>query len=736
MGTRRMIVALLTAGMALGCSSSDSQNPKDIAQQDQGTQDQPGTDIPADVPGPEDDLATPVADPDAAARAFKLYYAERLERSVLAYNRFLLFGDVTFGTTIGKSAIARNGDQWEIVGGPKDNNHIGESLYTAWNAYKVFRTRQLELTVIRMLEGLVFYEAVSGHPGLTARSVYPGWTRYVDGFAASVERTRAGAPVVHPFPADPALESEMIEAFWSGGKYTYREDPEDILLNYMPTAEMDEYMVTYSFNMLPDFLRVSDCCASLKRVPSPYDWEGAYFSNHNSRDNFPDLAIGFVVAMEAAQDTAASPQLRQSADRAIAAGKRVGDLIWQHEGKLMTVDEHNPYDTLVVSGAVRPDGTVEAETLGELSDCQMVFLSRAVSSKGLSLPLPELPAPGSVEFLMKDVVGETECPVPEPVRMCKGLSDGYCGKTWATMGELKFMGKPWLEFIRQLDEGEPGTAKELIGGFQDDFTEKTLAALALTLYARLSGDEELIAEAQEGLKEITALMRLFGELIWERTDPAQLSERVYRMALYETSGGLPAPLTDFHEFAMADEQMTRLESLLELADTQPRALVTDEQIAQMAEARLDELPDEVRQRYEAAYAGEHPMRRSGEGYEGRMFHNGSATAWRPMENQHHQVVGGFHFLEAAPLCAEAPSILDCTWAKLGCARVDLDGNGIVDATDEATFNAALAASAGKACGSANSWCDGADLDHTGKADATDSAFLKAAMGCHYTPAAR
>ncbi|HSA21877.1 MAG TPA: hypothetical protein P5076_10530, partial [Myxococcota bacterium] len=179
-------------------------------------------------------LPRPVADPEAAARAFKLYYKERVERTVVAYQRFMLVGDTTFGVVLDKVGVARTGDEFEVVPGPNDNNDIGVSVWTTWHAYRLFRTRTLELALLRMLNGLVFFEAVSGHPGLTGRFVYPGWTRVVDGPAGTVSRSRQGAPAAPPEPPDPALEAEMIATFYRGVRVTHREDPEDILFAYMP----------------------------------------------------------------------------------------------------------------------------------------------------------------------------------------------------------------------------------------------------------------------------------------------------------------------------------------------------------------------------------------------------------------------------------------------------------------------------------------------------------------------
>ncbi len=730
-----IVLAIVVISAAISCGG-DSKVAKDVV--DSGavkdvpdvSGDHQGADSApvevVDVSGPE-----PVADIEAAARAFKLFYAERVDRTVVAYNRFQLFGDVTFGTTIGKVGISRKGDEWEIIGGPTDNNQIGESMWRAWNAYQVFRSRNLELTLMRMLEGLVFYEAVSGHPGLTARSVYPGWTRYVDGYAGTVERTRGGVAFSHPFPPSAALESEMIAAFFADGKFTYREDPEDMLLDYMTTAEMHDFMVTYSFSMLPNYLRVSDCCASLKRVPDEYPWGGAYFSNHNSRDNFPDLAMGFLVARAAMNDPESSEELRGVATRAWEAGKRVGDLVQEHGGRFMTVDEHNPYDKLIVAGAVRPDGETEQEDLGSISDCQMAFLARALSSEGLAVPLPELPAPGSVEFLLTPIVGEEECPLEKPVRLCRALNDGYCGKSWSNIGELKFLGKPWLKVIEELEAKTPGTAQGLIGSFQDDFHEKTIAALALVIHARQVGDEALLELAQSALAEITSLLRYFGKLVWERTNPASLAERYYRMGIYEVDGGLDAPLADFDSFTRAESQMARLEALLQVEEAPEKPLVTDEELKALADARLAKLTDAVRERYAEAYGDVPPLRRAGDGYEARIYHNGQLGPWYPVENQHHVTTGGFRFLESATLCVSAPHLLDCTWAKLGCARPDLNSDGKVDDADAALFNDGKTKAGAEPCSEGNSWCGGADLDRTGEVDSVDEAFMEAAQGCWY-----
>lgn len=673
-------------------------------------------------------LEVPVADVEAASRGFKLYYRERVERALIAFNRFMLVGDVSFGTNIGKVGIARTGDEWEIVPGPNDNNDIGVSTWAAWQAHKVFRTRTTALAAIRMFNGLTFYEAVSGHPGMTARNVYPGWTRVVDGVAGTVTLTREGKPAQSLLEIAPELRSELLSTFYGDVRMTYREDPSDILLHYMPTNEVGPYSVTYSFHSLPDFLRVSDCCASMKRTPAPYPWEGAYWSNHNSRDNFPDLTAGYVAAREAMQDPDASQDVRDAAERAWEAGQRIGDLIEENGGRIMTVDELHDYETLVVSGGVRPDGTTEAEDLGSLSDCQMVFLARALSSQGLSLPLPELPAPGSVEKLLSIF---DECKNPEPVQLCNRIGEAYCGKDWINIGELHLLGENLLEVIEKLEKDSPGSAKSLIGSFQDDFGEKTLAVLDLVRYARITGDQALMADAQKALDEITQTMRMFGELMYASTDPAALANRVYEAGLLAAAGGLDVPLEDMNGFARAEWQMGYVESLPDLPDTTPAPLKTDEEILKLAQDELSGSSDPVKQRYSDAYGEIPPIRRAGDGYEARQFHDGVLTEWKPVVTHHHQVVGGIKLLEALSLCETAPGLLDCTWARLGCERPDLDGSRTVDDADKTLFDQRSTAHLGVPCRSANSWCDGADLDRTGTVDAVDAAFLDAAMGCRY-----
>jgi hypothetical protein len=674
----------------------------------------------------------PPFNPDAAALAFRLYYRERVERAVVSYNRFMLFGGATFGITIGKAGIARDGDTFEVVPGPNDNNHIGASVNATWAAYRIFRTRTLALSLIRMFDGLVFLERVSGHDGLTGRLAYPGWTMTVDGLEGTVTQVRAGESVEPPFDEDPDLVREIVAAFFDGVRVTYIEEPEHILLTYMPVRETGPYSATYGFSMLPSYLRVSDCCTSLMQVPEPHPWAGAFWSNHNSRDNFPDLGLGFVAAMEAKDDPEADPDLREAAKRAWEAGLRVGDRIQDSGGRIMTVDEHHDYETLTVSGAVRPDGETESEDLGSMADCQMAFLARALSAQGLGLPLPELPLPGSLEDLLGAFLTENEgCAEPGIDHTCTLLGEAICKRTWGNIGDLTMNGTPWLELIAALEEETPGTADLLLGGFQDDFHEISLAGLALVEYARTKGDRHLTTQTREALSGLTAMMRTFGELCYGKTDPGRLARRRYIAALTEGQAGLGPNRDDLADFLWAEQQMARIESMLSMADTVPAPLKTDEDILQEIASEVSRRSRTVKARYQESYGDSPPVRRTEDGYEARVFHEGEAGPWQLVPNTRHVVLGGIELLEALPICLAHPEILDCSWARLGCARPDLNKDGTVDQADGDIFQQARATHGDNACSGDNEWCGGADLDRSGVIDDLDAAFLEAAFGCHY-----
>lgn len=677
-----------------------------------------------------DGIERPVADPEAAARAFKLYYRERVERSMVAFNRFMLFGDTMFGINIRKVGVAKSGDTFEIVPGPKDNNQIGTSVRAGWAAYKLFRTRPLALAMVRMFYGMEFIASVSGHDGITGRNAYPNWTMTIDGPGGMVARTRDGLAIDSPLATDATLEAEMIGTFFNDMNVTYRLEPADILFDYMPGVETGSYAVTYSHSMLPSYLRISDCCTSMMKVPEPHPWAGAFWSNHNSRDNFPDLVFGFLAAREAKDDPEAAPEVRAAAAAAWEAGLKVGDSVQKNGSRIMTVSEHGTYNEISPSGEVRPDGTVEAETLGAMSDCQMTYAARALSSEGLDLPLPELPLPGALENLIAPFVDmETGCIADGENHSCTRLAESFCGKTWGQLNELTMGGEGLIDLGTRLDAESPGSAEMILGQFYGNYDQPLNAALAVLEYARLTGKEGLKTEAAATLDEMTALSRTFADVIFGRKDPAKQAQMRYETALIDALGGMTPPESDLLDFTVAEQQMAAMESLLDMGDTINAVLMTNEEIA---DAISDELSDSnavVRKRYSQTWGTTPPVRTGESSYEARVFADGTPTEWATVDVPHHRRMGGIDLLEAIPICLTNPTLLDCTWAAAGCERPDLNKDGTVDAADQAIFEQTPAGTSG--CLPDNHYCDGSDLDHTGTVDATDAAFMEAAQGCRY-----
>lgn len=693
-----------------------------------------GEDAPP-APGPEPvTYEEPVADPQAAAAAFRLFYRERVDRAILAYNRFGLFGDSVFATTIGGKAVAKQGSTYEIVPGPTDNNLIGTSAYAAWHAYKVFRTRTLALTLVRMFEGLVFVEQVTGIPGLTVREALPGWTRVMDGVAGTVTRTRFGEPVQHPDPPDPALEAEVLSTFFDGVRITYRENPGEYMFTFMPAARVSSYAITYSIDERPRFIRSSNCCRSTMRTPEGYAWTDAYWGNHNSRDNLPDLLLGILAALDASGDETVDPDVRRAARRAVEAGRRVGDRIESSGGNLMTVDEYHPYGELTVSGTRRPHGDPENQDLGSMSSCPMSYLARAVSGAGLDLPFPELPQPGEIEeMLLRDLLG---IEIDVPLQYCHDVNDAYFATSYGTLLQTEPLGLPWLDILELLDILSPGLADSVIGSFQNDYDDIAEATLGVVLYARITGRTDLEARAQEALLDQTNLQRRFADVIYGRIDPDQQARQRYEAAVFDAVGGLPPIEEDFGDFSVAEGRIATIESMLSLEDTTPQPLKTDAEIrTEVEEALAREKLASVVQRYRDTYGETPPIRRAGDGYEAR---TSADPAWRPVENPstHGYKDRGLVLLQEIPICVHAPQILDCTWARIGCGAADLTGDGAVDEQDVPPFEDALSRHRGlgeRSCRPSNGWCEGADLDRTGEADDLDRAFLEAAQGCHYAP---
>ncbi len=677
-----------------------------------------------------------IVDPEAAALGFRLYYRERMDRMVTVYNRFGLYGSAGFGTNIRRYQVARTGDDYEVIPGPRDNNRIGTPIWSVWEAWQLFRTRTLELTLLRMFEGLVFFEQVSGQAGMTAREVYPGWTRLMDGIAGKIELTRDGTVVESPVAYDPELEQEILDTFFAGIRITYRENPAEFYFSFLPVFDLADYAMTHSFSELPHYLRVSDCCSSLMRTPAGNLWEGAFWGNHNSRDNMPDIALGYLAALAAEKDPDLSAEVRDAARRAVAAGQRIGDLVQEHEGTLMTFDEHNPYGTLVVSGAVRPHGDAENETLGELADCPAAYLVRAISSHGLTTALPKLPLPGSIERQINDLGGLFECPQAEGVRKCASFKEAFCGFSWDNIDQLLLLGEPWLELLREMEAATPGTAADLIGGMQNDFEYMTRGMVALVRYARASGQADLEQETQQGVKDISNFLRELTDILWAENDTERAAEHYYQAAMSDAQAGVEVVAAHLGNLAPESAHLQSIESMLDFAETNATPpLLSEEEILERVEAELareEERPwGNVVERYRSEYDHQPPIRRTADGYEARGTPLEQAP-WRPVENPPHRYGPSLNLFEGISICLTHPEIVDCTWAAAGCERVDLNADGTVDASDQAQYETLKATHTDQDCGADNNWCEGSDLDRSGVLDPHDDAFMLAALGCWYS----
>lgn len=691
----------------------------------------------------------------AKADAFKLFYRERTERALASLNRFSLAGDVVAANAFGSASVARSGNEWEVVPGPDDNNPFGKTLFSTWKLYQAMGGRALELSLIRMFEGIVFNEAVSGHPGLTTRMAYPAWRRTMDGVGRTVSRTRFGAPVTPAVAYPPELEQEILDTFFPGTVFVYRENPEETFFHLMPALNTGSFALTYVFHELdhdPPFLRQSDCCSSfMKTQKGP--WQGAYWGNHNSRDNFTDYAMGFLAAFEAEAAPGLPPDLARAAANAAEAARRVGDHVVAHGNVLMTVDEWHDYDTLTPAGAMNPDGEVEWQDLGSLASCQMAYVARAVSGQGLSWPVPDVPLPGAIETsAIRDLFRRLGLPPPPlPVVQCRSLDDAFIGLTWREILDIEIFGIPLWNVADLIARLAPDLFPELLGGMMDDFYEMMLGSVVLCFYAQHAGDEELYSEARRSLQNFVELQAILARLVYhtasrprilEVNGPVAVLEQIraadqmlYRGAVYARMFGFDPPRGALDGFELGDAGIAYVERYLERGDTPEQALLDDEAIAALIESRLaatmDRAPwrvDRYRERFDPLGETPYPVRRAGDGYESI----GPDGQWMPTENARH---APFHIPSLglwfeAPLCVQATDTLDCTWARLGCAPADLDGDGTADDADTALFEESYARYGwGARCSEANRHCDGADLDRSGYLNRADRAFMEAAQGC-------
>jgi hypothetical protein len=702
----------------------------------------------------DDTYPPPTENLDAKADAFKLFYRERTERALLSLNRYGMAGDAVFANTFETVNYAQEGNDIEVVPGPDNNNPIGKTTYAAWKLYRSIGGRPLELALIRMFEGLAFNEAVSGHPGLTVREALPGWTLVMDGVGGSITRTREGAPFTPPVTYAPALEQEILDTFYDGVTITYREDPLEFYFNHKAINSYASFATIWVFNELPAYLRISDCCSSWKVTPDEHLWSGAYWGNHNSRDNLTDYAIGYLAAFDAESTPGLPADLAAAAARAAQAGRRTGDATVEAGMILMTVDEDSDYDTLTPAGHDRPDHhwEIEWQDLGSLGSCTMVYTAQAISSAGLSAPVPALPMPGDfVSQGIQHIFDLMGIPLQAPVPNCTSIDDAFIGMTWGGLLDLEIFGIPWYDLAVLLQEIYPGVWAELLGGTVDDFEEMILGAVVLCEYAQQTGDEQLFSETRDNMHNLIELTYIFIDLVyslrdnpavWAQTQVELGGERAdailsnvdklrYQVALYGRMFDMDTPLEDFQGFESGNEHIAELEQHLTLGDTTPNALWTDQQLHDMILAPgsgfLWSRNVWIQERFTAAFGDTVPVRRAGDGYEAI----GPDGQWQPTENSHHRPYEEVTLWHEAALCAqENLHTLDCSWARLGCAPADLNDSGAVDQADADLFQAAWDTfGEGAACDAGNGWCDGADLDQNGTLDADDQAFATAAQGC-------
>jgi hypothetical protein len=734
------VVALTILGAAacLGKGSGPVEVTQDVGTSSDGDR-PPGDAAGGDSPGADEPLPPPpVMDGNNASRAlgFELFYRERLNRHLITFNRFAIAGDAVFAHAVAQNRVAKTGNAYEVLVGPNDNNPIGKVTFEAAQAYAMFGGHELELTLIRLFEGLVFLEEVSGHPGLTCRMALPGWTLTLDGVADTVTRTRGGVSVASPVVYSPALETAILDTFFAGTQFTYWENPEDQYVLRYPIGRTTSYASTWVFSGLPTFLRISNCCASYI-ISQKGTWRGAYWSNHNSRDNFPDLVMGYLAAVDVLRDPNLPSDLWVAAQRARVAGERVGARVIGDGSKLMTVSEFLSYDELIPGGATRPDLRHEDGDLGSLNTCQLVYIAEAVSPAGLDVPAPVLPLGDSVENLafraLMTAIGvdlgsgaTTEC---------HSLDDAMGGKTWGEILTAEVLGVPWVDFIDDMTVQHPEQILPLVRNCIGAFQFLELSSAALVYYGEVVGRPELERTARQTLANLVAIHRvLAGALMAAAGDPADpglASEAMrnrYLAAIWASAFGVDAPTEDYAGFDEARGAMARRDVWWDLPDTELAPLLSDAELAASIEAELDSRSASepwIVDRYQSRFAAGPPVRRAGEGYEAVDL----TGQWVATANSRHRVYSEHHLFFELPLCVHAPEAISCAWARLGCGRPDLDESGIVDAVDQMLFDEARLASVGIQCTPRNSWCQGADLDRNYVVDQDDAAFMAAAQGC-------
>ncbi len=680
----------------------------------------------------------------ARADAFKLYYKERMHRVLLAYNRFMLVNDVVPAHTLGSTHIDKQGDTYDIHLHPRDNNEIGTSAFNTFCAWQVFGTRDMELTLIRQFEGLAVAEEVSGIPGLTCREWQPGFTVAIHGPSGTVTRTKVGEPILPAEMYPSGLEAEIINTFFADGSFTYRGDPSKTCFTLEPILNINEYAVTFVFEEMPDFLRVSNCCSSFM-VSKLGPFEGYFWGNHNSRDNFPDFALGYFAACVAKDHPGLSVDVRNSAARACAAGRRVGDSVVEHGYNLMTVSEFEPYDAdhLIVAGEIRPDGGYEGpELLGSMNSCQMAYMAKALSSEGLRFPFERVKNPGAYEVIIIKALFELlGLEPPDIVKTCRTIDDFFGKMTWDGLLNLEVRGEPFWVVAERLVNTWPETFADLLLDLAGFTHQPEKSAFALVYYARTLSNKWLLQEARETLYRILEVQRRCALIVYNwalsQPDPDQgiINRAIGEMHLAARYGHIAGVGDDGYDpfgFSRDTGDQNRFEAVLQRGDSPMRPLHADDDIWAEIWRTLEDNRDRpfTYDRYWERFPTpeDKPIRRVDDHYEVV----GLDGERREIPNIAHQEFGNAHLWNALPMCALAPNALDCSWAAQGCERPDLDGSGGVDPADQGLFHLAWQNyGPDAACNAGNSECDGADLDRSGTLDQEDEAFMEAAQGCWY-----
>ena len=413
----------------------------------------------------------------------------------------------------------------------------------------------------------------------------------------------------------------------------------------------------------------------------------------------------------------------------------------------MTVGEYEPYDQahLIVAGQLRPDGTDEGfEWLGSMNMCQMSYMAKAMSSEGLSSPNEVVETPGSYEILaVKSLFQLLGIQPPVMDKRCRNIDDFFIGLQWGQLLDMQVLGVPLWDMIQLALSVSPDQVWPLLLNLSGALDQPEMAIFAVVYYAReASGKADLHYEAQKTLYHIVEIQRRASQMVYDwasSQDPPnqsamdQAQHYLTMAALYAHIGGVGNE--DFNPFGFKVEENYNegFEAVLNRPDSAPLPLMDDTTIWQIIQNALagTDRPATVDRYWERfPTEADKPLRRAGDDYEAV----GLDGNFHEIPNITNHWFGGLELWKMLPACQLEPTVLDCSWALLGCSRPDLDASRTVDAADQALFDAAWAIYGPPhsiACNDGNNWCDGADLDRNGLVDKEDQSFMAAAQGCWY-----